>query len=75
LCARYLKSHHHRFVGGNPIILVGNKADILPKSVKRERLVQWMKREAKEYPASVKIKNINDFDNKRVSIADCVQDI
>ena len=27
------------------------------------------------YPASVKIKNINDFDNKRVSIADCVQDI
>ncbi|EIF13999.1 MULTISPECIES: ribosome biogenesis GTPase YqeH [Bacillus] len=39
----------NRFVGGNPIILVGNKADILPKSVKRERLVQWMKREAKEY--------------------------
>ncbi|MBT2574345.1 ribosome biogenesis GTPase YqeH [Bacillus sp. ISL-51] len=38
-----------RFVGGNPILLVGNKADILPKSLKRERLVQWMKREAKEY--------------------------
>ncbi|MCG8398716.1 ribosome biogenesis GTPase YqeH [Bacillus atrophaeus] len=39
----------NRFVGGNPILLVGNKADILPKSLKRERLIQWMKREAKEY--------------------------
>lgn len=38
----------NRFVGGNPILLIGNKADILPKSVKRERLVNWMKREAKE---------------------------
>ncbi|WNV78470.1 ribosome biogenesis GTPase YqeH [Bacillus atrophaeus] len=38
-----------RLVGGNPILLVGNKADILPKSLKRERLIQWMKREAKEY--------------------------
>ncbi|MCC2928409.1 ribosome biogenesis GTPase YqeH [Bacillus sp. LBG-1-113] len=37
-----------RLVGGNPILLVGNKADILPKSLKRERLIQWMKREAKE---------------------------
>ncbi|MED4567584.1 ribosome biogenesis GTPase YqeH, partial [Bacillus atrophaeus] len=39
----------NRLVGGNPILLVGNKADILPKSLKRERLIQWMKREAKEY--------------------------
>lgn len=38
----------NRFVGGNPILLIGNKADILPKSVKRERLVHWMKREVKE---------------------------
>lgn len=37
-----------RFVGGNPILLVGNKADILPKSVKKPKLIQWMKREAKE---------------------------
>lgn len=37
-----------RFVGGNPILLVGNKADILPKSVKRQKLTNWMKREAKE---------------------------
>ncbi|MFN2745248.1 MULTISPECIES: ribosome biogenesis GTPase YqeH [Bacillus] len=37
-----------RIVGGNPILLIGNKADILPKSVKRDRLVHWMKREAKE---------------------------
>lgn len=37
-----------RIVGGNPILLVGNKVDILPKSVKKDRLIHWMKREAKE---------------------------
>lgn len=37
-----------RFVGGNPILLVGNKSDILPKSVKHQKLINWMKREAKE---------------------------
>lgn len=37
-----------RFVGGNPILLIGNKSDILPKSVKPQRLINWMKREAKE---------------------------
>ena len=37
-----------RFVGGNPILLVGNKSDILPKSVKKQKLINWMKREAKE---------------------------
>jgi len=38
-----------RFVGLNPIILVGNKSDILPKSVKKQKLLNWMRRRAKEY--------------------------
>lgn len=38
----------HRFVGNNPVLLVGNKADILPKSLKRGRLIQWMKERAHE---------------------------
>lgn len=37
-----------RFVGNNPILLVGNKADLLPKSVKKNKLIQWMKQQAKE---------------------------
>lgn len=38
----------HRFVGNNPIILIGNKADLLPKSIKKNRLIHWMKKEARE---------------------------
>lgn len=38
----------HRFVGDNPILLVGNKVDLLPKSVKRNKLINWMKQQAKE---------------------------
>ncbi|KQL53478.1 GTPase [Heyndrickxia shackletonii] len=38
----------HRFVGKNPILLIGNKEDLLPKSVKRSKLIQWMKHEAKQ---------------------------
>ncbi|RDI44041.1 hypothetical protein DFR59_103104 [Falsibacillus pallidus] len=38
----------HRFVGNNPILLIGNKVDLLPKSVKPAKLIQWMKHEAKE---------------------------
>lgn len=36
----------HRFVGNNDILLIANKADLLPKSVKEQKLLQWMKREA-----------------------------
>ncbi|WP_041075288.1 ribosome biogenesis GTPase YqeH [Bacillus sp. OxB-1] len=36
----------HRFVGNKDILLIGNKADILPKSVKPNRLIHWMKSEA-----------------------------
>ena len=38
----------HRFVGNNKIVLVGNKVDLLPKSVKHNKLINWMKQESKE---------------------------
>jgi 30S ribosome assembly GTPase len=38
----------HRFVGGNKVLLVGNKVDLLPKSVKHPKLIQWMKQQSKE---------------------------
>ncbi len=38
----------HRFVGNNPVLLVGNKVDILPKSLKKAKMVQWMKERAHE---------------------------
>ncbi|MCR6096818.1 ribosome biogenesis GTPase YqeH [Salipaludibacillus agaradhaerens] len=46
----------HRFSGKNPVLLIGNKADLLPKSVKHSKVIQWMKKAAKEYglkPANV----------------------
>ena len=38
----------HRFVGQNKILLIGNKVDLLPKSVKPNKLINWMKQGAKE---------------------------
>ncbi|MFK2824441.1 ribosome biogenesis GTPase YqeH [Bacillus sp. B190/17] len=38
----------HRFAGSNPVLLIGNKVDLLPKSVKKNKLINWMKQEAKE---------------------------
>lgn len=38
----------HRFVGSNDILLIANKADLLPKSVKQHKLINWMKQEAKK---------------------------
>lgn len=38
----------HRFVGNNKVMLVGNKVDLLPKSVKHNKLIHWMKQEARE---------------------------
>ncbi|KHF41934.1 ribosome biogenesis GTPase YqeH [Halalkalibacter okhensis] len=38
----------HRFVGGNDVLLVGNKVDLLPKSLNHNRLVNWMKKSAKD---------------------------
>lgn len=37
-----------RFAGKNPVILIGNKADIVPKSVNQNKLIDWMKKESKE---------------------------
>jgi ribosome biogenesis GTPase YqeH len=38
----------HRYAGKNPILLVGNKLDLLPKSVNPNKVIHWMKKEAKE---------------------------
>lgn len=38
----------HRFIGDNPVLLVGNKVDILPKSLKKSKLTQWMRERAHE---------------------------
>ncbi|AST92655.1 ribosome biogenesis GTPase YqeH [Sutcliffiella cohnii] len=38
----------HRFVGNNKVLLVGNKVDLLPKSVKQQKVVHWMKQEASQ---------------------------
>lgn len=32
----------HRFVGHNPVIVVGNKEDVLPKGVSRGKVRQWL---------------------------------
>lgn len=36
----------HRFVGDNPVLMVGNKADLLPKSLRRSKLKDWMRQQA-----------------------------
>lgn len=36
----------HRLTGKNPIILVGNKVDLLPKSTNLNKLKHWMKKSA-----------------------------
>ncbi len=38
----------HRFVGKNDVLLVGNKVDLLPKSLNQNRLINWIKKSAKE---------------------------
>ena len=37
-----------RFVAGNDVLLVGNKKDILPKSVKDGKVTQWLTERAHE---------------------------
>lgn len=36
----------HRFVGDNPVLLVGNKEDLLPRSLRRPKLKDWMRQQA-----------------------------
>lgn len=38
----------HRFVGDNPVMLVGNKEDLLPNSLKRSKLKDWIRQRANE---------------------------
>ncbi|GEL77518.1 ribosome biogenesis GTPase YqeH [Tenuibacillus multivorans] len=44
----------HRFVGRNPIVLVGNKVDLLPKSTNLNKIKHWMFRVAKDFGLKVK---------------------
>lgn len=37
----------HRFVGSNPVLLIANKVDLLPKSVNKNKVINWIKQEAK----------------------------
>lgn len=36
-----------RIIGNNPILLVGNKVDLLPKSTNKRKLIQWLRGTAK----------------------------
>jgi hypothetical protein len=38
-----------RFAGGNPILLVVNKMDLLPKLTNHNKIVNWVQRQAKEF--------------------------
>ncbi|MBM6753946.1 ribosome biogenesis GTPase YqeH [Lactobacillus alvi] len=38
----------HRFVGDNPVLLVGNKEDLLPRSLRRRKLTDWLRQQANE---------------------------
>lgn len=38
----------HRFVGDNPILLVGNKEDLLPRSLRRPKLRDWIRQQANQ---------------------------
>lgn len=47
-----------RFAGNNPVLLVGNKVDLLPKSTNKTKLIKWMQGSSKENglkPAEVKL--------------------
>ncbi|MGP4065016.1 ribosome biogenesis GTPase YqeH [Oceanobacillus sp. M65] len=43
-----------RIVGDNPIVLVGNKVDLLPKSTNKRKLEQWLRSSAKDAGINVK---------------------
>ncbi|MDF2714585.1 MAG: GTPase, partial [Paenibacillus sp.] len=39
----------HRFVGHNPVLLVVNKIDLLPKAINVNRILNWMQKQVKEH--------------------------
>ncbi|RPF55560.1 ribosome biogenesis GTPase YqeH [Aquisalibacillus elongatus] len=43
----------NRFVGKNPVVLVANKVDLLPKSINLNKVKKWMYRVAKEFGLKV----------------------
>lgn len=43
-----------RYVGDNPIFLVGNKLDLLPKSTNERKLTQWLRSQANEGGLNIK---------------------
>lgn len=45
-----------RITGNNPIILVANKVDLLPKSTNKRKLIQWLRGTAKE--AGIRVKDV-----------------
>lgn len=45
-----------RITGDNPIILVGNKVDLLPRSVNQHQLINWVRSMANE--AGLKVKDV-----------------
>lgn len=45
-----------RITGDNPIILVGNKLDLLPKSINKRKLSNWLRSQAKE--AGIKVLDV-----------------
>lgn len=38
----------HRFVGDNPVMLVGNKEDLLPSSLRRNKLRDWLRQQVNQ---------------------------
>ncbi|MCT2537634.1 ribosome biogenesis GTPase YqeH [Aquibacillus koreensis] len=42
-----------RLTGNNPVLLVGNKVDLLPKSTNKSKLIQWMKKSASDLGVKV----------------------
>ncbi|MFC4558885.1 ribosome biogenesis GTPase YqeH [Virgibacillus kekensis] len=45
-----------RIVGNKPVLLVGNKMDLLPKSTNKNKLIQWLRSSAKE--AGINVENV-----------------
>ncbi|WP_430785127.1 ribosome biogenesis GTPase YqeH [Virgibacillus flavescens] len=45
-----------RIIGDKPIILVGNKVDLLPKSTNKQKLINWLKKSAKD--AGIKVRDV-----------------
>lgn len=52
-----------RITGDNPIILVGNKVDLLPKSTNQRKLIQWLRSQAKD--AGIKVLDVFLISSKK----------